>query len=269
MTCLVGAASLATAATVARATGCPDLEQKLESIASESYYVGAGVYHGVYDKALALLPMAKALRTQLVDMLAPPPAGQGSTVLDLGCGTGRIGVAIQERFPGSKLTGVDYSRDMAAAAEANGYSRDRLFTGEVDGNLKLGDWAAKVPDHVFDNVTMNMVSYMLEPAQLGAVMRHASAKLKPGGRFVLSIIERSSDRADFLRRLEVELRSIPELTEAEIKAVMDANTGLTASLITYTVPEVQAMGEAAGLRLVGSAPTYGGTATLLAFEAAR
>src|SRR5688572_24834692 len=84
-----------------------------------SYYVGSGIYHGVYDKTLALLPMAIDLRGRITWHLAP--MYDGGTLLDLGCGTGRIGKTVAQAYPRTDLHGVDFSPDMAKVAVENGY----------------------------------------------------------------------------------------------------------------------------------------------------
>jgi SAM-dependent methyltransferase len=235
-------------------------------MSSESFYVGRGVYHGVYDKALALLPMAVELRARLVRMLAPAVEPTPLRVLDLGCGTGRVGLAIRERHPDAYLAGVDFSTDMATAARRHGYRDEALATGEVAGNLKARAWASRFADGAFDVVTMNMVSYMLDPEQLADVFRQAAAKLRLGGRFVLSVLDPGFDEARFLAGLAAELDSIPTLSSADRDAVMAANAGLASRAFPYAAAQTDRFAADAGLVCADSAPVYRGQATLLAYE---
>ena len=50
------------------------------------------------------------------DLLARLPVEAPATVCDLGCGDGRVTRLLAERWPGARITGVDNSAGMLAAA---------------------------------------------------------------------------------------------------------------------------------------------------------
>jgi trans-aconitate 2-methyltransferase len=51
-----------------------------------------------------------------LDLLARVPLERAASVVDLGCGAGALFPALRARFPGARLTGVDLSPEMLAAA---------------------------------------------------------------------------------------------------------------------------------------------------------
>lgn len=101
---------------------------------------------------------------------------QGSTVLDLGTGSGRLLPHLRERAGG--IIGVDASPRMLEAA------RSRVQSEGLDVDLRLGDFAhLPLHDAECDAVIANMVLHHLpEPAQVLTEIRRV---LKPGGRFLV------------------------------------------------------------------------------------
>lgn len=95
-------------------------------------------------------------------------AKPGERILDLGCGDGALTVKIAAA--GAKVTGVDSSASMVAAAQVRGVDA-RLASGEA---LRF--------DHEFDAVFSNAALHWM-PNQ-DAVLASVHRALKPGGRFV-------------------------------------------------------------------------------------
>lgn len=96
------------------------------------------------------------------------------TVLDAGCGTGRVTAALLERLPDGRVIGVDGSPSMIEQA------RERLPAGRVD--LQVADLAEleleSPVDHVLSTATFHWVP------DHGALFQRMFAALKPGGRLV-------------------------------------------------------------------------------------
>ena len=101
--------------------------------------------------------------------LVEPPA----SVLDAGCGTGRIATRLDEL--GYDVVGVDVDAAMLQVARAEGPALD----------WRLGDLATLDLDRTFDVVLLagNIVP-LLEPGTLPAVAQRLAAHLEPDGRVV-------------------------------------------------------------------------------------
>lgn len=85
------------------------------------------------------------------DLVARIPARRPRTVVDLGCGPGNLTVSLADRWPGSRLTGLDSSPEMI--------DRARALAGPVDFTVgDLHDWrpAADV-DVVLANAVLQWV----------------------------------------------------------------------------------------------------------------
>ena len=126
----------------------------------------------------------------LVESLLP---GSGRTVLDAGCGTGRVGIELARR--GYDVTGVDSDPEMLTTAQVKA---PELAWLRVD--------LAALPDTVpatFDLVLLaGNVMIFLEPGTEGQVMTGLAGRLSPGGLLVAGFSLRpdqlSLDRYDEL-----------------------------------------------------------------------
>lgn len=99
----------------------------------------------------------------------------GTSVLEVGCGTGRNLALIGKRWPGAALHGLDISHEMLSIAS------ERL---EDKAMLALGDATSFAPKILFrrDNFDRIVISYAVSmiPAWREAVT-HAASLLAPGG----------------------------------------------------------------------------------------
>jgi ubiquinone/menaquinone biosynthesis C-methylase UbiE len=116
---------------------------------------------------------------QLLDEVEPTLAGT-EHVIDIGTGTGQLGLAALERWPGVSMVGADASAGMRAMADAEADRRlagsDRArFTSIVAMADRL-----PVPDRTFDAAVSSFV-YQLVPNRARA-LREARRALRPGGR---------------------------------------------------------------------------------------
>jgi len=122
--------------------------------------------------------------------------GQGvKTVLDLGCGTGNYLIPLAQR--GYRMTGVDRSEDMLAAAQEKA-NRHGLAV-----NLHHGDVRTVDLGRTFDTVVMMfaVLGYQTKNADVAAALLAARRHLKPSGLLVFDIwygpavlAERPTDR---------------------------------------------------------------------------
>jgi SAM-dependent methyltransferase len=99
----------------------------------------------------------------------------GSSVLDAGCGTGRVGIELARR--GVRVTGIDADADMLAAA--------RIKAPDIDWHEgDLSDPHA-VPNGSFDIVVLaGNVMIFLDPGTEEQVLANLVDRLAPGGLLV-------------------------------------------------------------------------------------
>lgn len=129
------------------------------SRAANTYDDAARVQHQMSDRLLQLAC------TYLPETI--------SSILDLGCGTGYSMEQLQEKFPNSKITGLDLSHNMLTRA------RDRL-----PGALFIqADMEQFQPAEKFDLVFSNA---SVQWCDLPSVLQTTKKSLKPGGLFVYS-----------------------------------------------------------------------------------
>ena len=111
----------------------------------------------------------------------------GSTVLDIGCGTGRHAVELARR--GFRVTGLDLSAGMLAQA------RKAAETAEVDIELIQADASAFDLDRLFDAAiclcegAFGLLGSGDDPAAHDlAILHNIHRSLKPGGKFMLTAL---------------------------------------------------------------------------------
>lgn len=103
------------------------------------------------------------------DLLAQVPLQSPDVIYDLGCGPGNSTGLLVERFPQSKITGIDNSPAMIAEAA-------RTCAGASFALGDLSQWLPEAaPDLLFSNATFQWVPDHLE------VIARLAASLKPGG----------------------------------------------------------------------------------------
>jgi trans-aconitate 2-methyltransferase len=108
------------------------------------------------------------------EVLARLPLSGDETVVDAGCGSGRVTQALVERLPRGHVIGVDGSAAMLAAA------RDRLGDGPelLHQDLAELDLGGRRVDAILSTATFH---WLPDHAQLFARL---NAALRPGGRLV-------------------------------------------------------------------------------------
>lgn len=130
----------------------------------EGYGEWAGTYERTVHDEMDLRLLA---RVQSVDWSAP------RSVLDLACGTGRVGAWLRERCPAA-IDGIDATPEMLAAARSRGIYRG-LILGDVSRTGLRGA--------TYDLCTQSLADEHL-PA-LPPLYREVARLTRPGGWFVL------------------------------------------------------------------------------------
>jgi ubiquinone/menaquinone biosynthesis C-methylase UbiE len=109
------------------------------------------------------------------DALNAVPAGIApASILDIGCGTGRLLRKAARRWPAARLTGVDPAEGMLKVA--------RLLNARAQFHAGLAE-ALPLPDRVADLVFSTMSFHHWQDQTLG--VQQAARVLQPGGIFVL------------------------------------------------------------------------------------
>jgi demethylmenaquinone methyltransferase/2-methoxy-6-polyprenyl-1,4-benzoquinol methylase/phosphoethanolamine N-methyltransferase len=123
-------------------------------------------------------------RNTLLDLAAPAAA---ETVLDVGCGTGTLALAMAARPGVTGVTGIDASPEMIEVARG----KARKAGSDADFRVGLIE-EIPFPDATFDLVTSSLMLHHLTPELKRAGLAEVRRVLKPGGRFVVMDFARES-----------------------------------------------------------------------------
>ncbi|MFC4346553.1 class I SAM-dependent methyltransferase [Kordiimonas lipolytica] len=138
---------------------------------------------GVYDLVIEYFTRGSVLRRLSVDAIAPEP---GEAILDLGCGTGELSLAIAQTEPRSSVTGYDIDPEVLEIA-LNKMGLQSEVSAVTFRDVNVTD-AASLPQQDigrFDCVTSSLVFHHLTHDQKQRALKSVQALLRPGGRFVL------------------------------------------------------------------------------------
>ena len=123
-----------------------------------------------------------AIRRIVMEFLTLTAGTYTGPILDLGCGTGLVGVALSD-LPRGRMTGIDVSRHMLAAAARKGLY-DRLIEADVL------DWLQEDTTSWGAILAADVLCYFGDLAPLLKLMRQ---RLRQGGWFVFSVEEAPPD----------------------------------------------------------------------------
>lgn len=118
----------------------------------------------------------KAIRQKFVELAAPQP---GEKVLDVGCGTGTLAIAIRPRVGAGEVHGIDASPEMIDTAQ----KKAAKTRSDIDFQVALIE-AIPFPDGSFDVVTSSLMLHHLPDDLKRKGFAEIRRVLKPGGRFL-------------------------------------------------------------------------------------
>ena len=126
------------------------------------------------DSIRTEIPLYDRLQAEVVQAALRFPA---STILELGVGSGETARRLLEAHPHARLTGIDSSESMLAAArEAVPADRTQLELRRLEDDL---------PGGPFDLVASVLAVHHLDAAGKAELFRRVASVLSPGGLFVL------------------------------------------------------------------------------------
>ncbi|HEX2203179.1 MAG TPA: methyltransferase domain-containing protein [Longimicrobium sp.] len=166
----------------------------------------------LYDLMAKVLG-ADAARRVLVEQAA---CRAGDRVLEIGCGTGSLLVAVQRSQPGAEVVGLD--PDPAALAIARRKAERAGVRVQTDEGYAD---ELPYPDASFDRVLSSFMFHHLPRAAKEASMREARRVLKPGGRFhMVDFGGPGARRRGFLGHLIHADRHLKDNAEDRVLALM-------------------------------------------------
>ena len=129
---------------------------------------------------------------------------QGGKCLDVGCGSGALGIAVAKRNPGAEIIGIDrWGKEYASFSKKLCESNARA-EGVTNITFRQGDAThLDFPDETFDAVVSNYVYHNI-PGDRQQYLLETLRTLKKGGTFVLhDIFSRSKygDMQAFVQKL--------------------------------------------------------------------
>jgi SAM-dependent methyltransferase len=148
----------------------------------------------------------------------------GSSVLDIGCGCGGLGLALREKFGVTRYTGVEINHQAAESASGV-YPEGRFLAADI-----LAPPAGELVDETFDIVvSLGCIDWNV---QFEAMVAAAWRYVKPGGYFVSSYrvttesgindMGRSWQHVNFEGKQEGEKAPYVVLNAAELLAILKA-----------------------------------------------
>ncbi len=165
----------------------------LLSEVSDRYVPAAGrrVFTPFYDAVNAVAMRQGQWRPRLVERaLSSRASGSAAAmrILDLGCGTGEMALAIARAAPDVHLIGVDGDPDVLERAAV----KARAEGVELELHEALAD-RLPLPDADLDCVLSTLMFHHLLPAAKRAALAEAWRILRPGGRLLVCDIGRAGD----------------------------------------------------------------------------
>lgn len=185
----------------------------------------------VYDLGVEILftGMADVMRRQVIATLHPLPSD--ASILDVGCGTGRLLQQLAAARPGSRLAGIDMSDAYVRHASARLSGRAELSAGNAE--------QLPYPDASFDAVVSVFVFHELPKAVRRRVLGEMMRVLRPGGCLIVEDAAQLNDSPDLAPVLDQFPRDLHEPFFAQ-----------------YIRDSLETMFEQAGLRSIRSSPAF-------------
>ncbi len=141
--------------------------------AKPSLTAGRVIHWARWYDVLGKIPFLRAIREKFVELAAPLP---GEHVLDVGCGTGTLAIALKSRVGAGRVHGIDASPEMIEVAQ----HKADLAGASIDFQLALVE-RIPFPDDYFDVVLSSLMLHHLPDDLKRSAFAEIRRVLKPGG----------------------------------------------------------------------------------------
>jgi tRNA (cmo5U34)-methyltransferase len=182
-----------------------------------------GQFHFDPSRYLELMHAELPGYEELQEQVAQAAAGlQPEDVLELGTGTGETAVRVLRLYPEARLTGIDASPYMLAAARAELGQEPMLIVARLEDPLPPGPYGL---------VFSALVVHHLDGEGKRDLFRRVARVLRPGGRFVLGDVVVPEDPTDAVAPLTPEF-DLPDTAADQLAWLEEAGfaAGLAWSL---------------------------------------
>ncbi len=147
---------------------------------------------------------------------------EGGKVLDVGCGSGALGIAVGKRNPGAEIIGIDrwgkeYASYNKPLCESNARAEGATNVSFRQGNALKLDF----PDETFDLVTSNYVYHNIPSRDRQAILLETLRTLKKGGMFAIHDIFSKSKYGD----MQIFVQQLKNAGYEEVELI-DTSSGL-------------------------------------------
>lgn len=126
----------------------------------------------LYDPVVAVTMRERIFRSRLVAQVA---AGEPTSVLEIGCGTGSLTTLLAQALPGASIAGLDPDPAALALAQAKDHAHRVTWLQGTAVELPLSAQSV-------DRVVASLVLHHLTSAEKQSALAEARRVLRPGGR---------------------------------------------------------------------------------------
>lgn len=162
----------------------------------------------IYDSVVRYSTREARFKSLVIDTMALTGS---ETVLDVGCGTGTLLLAIGSRFPSTALIGLDADPEILSIAS------HKLRMAGIDGNLVHGfSTQMAIEDESVDSVASTLFFHHLSREQKQTTICEIWRVLRPGGSVVVADWGRPTGRIQRLAFYQVQLLDGFETTRGHV-----------------------------------------------------
>jgi len=139
-------------------------------------YIPALKYHwltSLYDPVIALTTRERTFKNQLITQA---DLADDHTILDVGCGTGTLACRIKQRYPSSRIYGLDGDKNILEIAKRKAEKAN--INIQFDPGLS---YELPYPDNTFDRVVTSLFFHHLTLSQKERTLMEILRVLKTGG----------------------------------------------------------------------------------------